>query len=88
MYRGCTENVQKKDRGNLEEGLGEVEELTLGLHVTCQNYIFGSTVEASIELDDADKRTNVVVKTEGDKTAKLPLFLNGDTCSGKVSHFT
>jgi len=48
------------------------------------NFLFGSSLDVGIELSDSEKRTNVVVKLEGDKTAKLPLFLGGDGCSGKV----
>ena len=41
-------------------------------------------MEVSIELSDAEKRNNVVVKLEGDKTSKLPLFVTGESCGGKV----
>jgi len=40
-----------------------------------------------IELADADVRNNVVVKVDADKTSKIPLFITGDTCSGKVRIF-
>jgi len=48
------------------------------------NFLFGSSLDVGIELSDSEKRTHVVVKLESDKTAKLPLFLGGDGCSGKV----
>ena len=45
---------------------------------------FGSTAEIAIELADGDKRKKVDVKNEDGKKEKLPLYLDGESVSGKV----
>ena len=50
-----------------------------------QSFLFGQSAEISIELDDQDKRKKVDVKNEEGKKEKLPLYLDGESVSGKVS---
>ena len=45
---------------------------------------FGSSAEIAIELADGDKRKKVDVKNEEGKKEKLPLYLDGESVSGKV----
>ena len=45
---------------------------------------FGSSAEIAIELSDQDKRKKVDVKNEEGKKEKLPLYLDGESVSGKV----
>jgi vacuolar protein sorting-associated protein 26 len=37
-----------------------------------------------LALDGVDKRKHVEVKMENDKRQRLPLYLDGETVSGKV----
>lgn len=46
---------------------------------------FSRGAEIQIELTDFDKRKKVDVKNEEGKKEKLPLYLDGETVSGKVS---
>lgn len=48
------------------------------------SFLFGQSAEISIELDDEDKKKKVDVKNEEGKKEKLPLYLDGESVSGKV----
>lgn len=45
----------------------------------------GQSADITIELDDVEKRKKVDVKNEDGKKEKLPLYLDGETVTGKVS---
>ena len=45
----------------------------------------GQSADVTIELDDVEKRKKVDVKNEDGKKEKLPLYLDGETVTGKVS---
>ena len=45
---------------------------------------FGSSAEIVIDLDEVDKRKKVDIKTEDGKKEKLPLYLDGESVTGKV----
>ena len=45
----------------------------------------GQSADITIELEDVEKRKKVDVKNEDGKKEKLPLYLDGETVSGKVS---
>ena len=45
---------------------------------------FGSSAEIVIELEEVDKRKKVDIKTEDGKKEKLPLYLDGESVTGKV----
>ena len=46
----------------------------------------GQSAEITIELEDQEKRKKVDVKNEDGKKEKLPLYLDGETVTGKVSN--
>ena len=48
---------------------------------------FGSSAEIAIELADLDKRKKVDLKNEEGKKEKLPLYLDGESVTGKVRIF-
>ena len=48
---------------------------------------FGSSAEIVIDLTEAEKRKKVDVKNEDGKKEKLPLYLDGENVTGKVSPF-
>ena len=56
------------------------------LYLCLQSFLgFGSSAEIVIELTDLDKRKKVDIKNEEGKKEKLPLYLDGESVSGKVS---
>ena len=68
-------------------------------HCTCvclflvfQSFLgFGSSAEVTIDLAEFEKRKKVDVKNEDGKKEKLPLYLDGESVTGKVachSHWT
>jgi len=50
-----------------------------------QSFLFGQSAEINIELDEQEQRKRVDVKNEEGKKEKLPLYLDGESVSGKVS---
>ena len=48
----------------------------------------GQSADITIELEDVEKRKKVDVKNEDGKKEKLPLYLDGETVTGKVSTHT
>lgn len=45
----------------------------------------GQSADVTIELEDVEKRKKVDVKNEDGKKEKLPLYLDGETVTGKVT---